>query len=147
MTRAEKTELVIIPLVGITVFLFGERLPLLIGVGSMLITASALLLLQGLLRDLWLLSKSKTVQQSGEQQKAFCICLESTVGSTGIVAGFIILGSNLNMPVLISPLLWGFLAGAVLTTGFIIKAFIVELRPFRIRRAKDHLNIIFSWPR
>jgi hypothetical protein len=145
MTTAEKIEVTLIPLVGATIWLMGEWLPTSMGIGSLLLASSMLLLFQGLLRDLWLLFKQKRDTQSGTRQELLCMCVESTVGVTGVVAGIIIFGSAIKWPVPMSSGIWSLLALAVLAMGFAIKDLIFEWRPFRIRRDKNHSNIVFSW--
>lgn len=145
MTTAEKFEAALIPLAGAAIWLMGEWLPTDIGIGSLLLASSVLLLFQGLLRDLWLLFKRKRDTPSGARQKVLCMCVESTVGVTGVVAGLIVLGSAINRLVPMSPSIWSLSAVAILIIGFVIKDFIFEWRPFRIRRDKNHLNIVFSW--
>ena len=147
MTTAEKIELALIPVAGVLVWLIAARLPAQIGTGSLLLAASVLLLLQGLIRDLWLLFKRRQQSQAGPRQEALCMCVESTVGVTGVVAGLIVLGSAADSTVFLSEMLWSFLAVTVLAIGFAIKDFVFEWRPFRIRRDKDHVNLVFSWKR
>ena len=147
MTTAERIELALIPLVGAVVWLIAERLPAQIGIGSLLLAASVLLLLQGLIRDLWLLFKRRQDSQTGPRQEALCMCVESTVGVTGVVAGVVVLGSAADSTLFVSRTLWSILAVAVLIIGFAIKDFVFEWRPFRIRRDKDHVNLVFSWKR
>ena len=146
-TTAETIELALIPLFGVVVWLITERLPAQIGIGSLLLAASVLLLLQGLIRDLWLLFKRRQQSQTGIRQEALCMCVESTVGVTGVVAGLIILGSAADSPLFLDRTLWTILAVSVLVIGFLIKDFVFEWRPFRIRRDKDHVNLVFSWKR
>lgn len=145
MTTAEKIEVTLIPLAGASIWLAREWLPSDIGIGSLLLASSVLLLFQGLVRDLWLLFKRKRDTQSGIRPEVLCMCVESTVGVTGVVVGIIILGSAINRPMPMRSWIWSFLAVAVLTIGFAIKDFIFEWRPFRIRRDKNHLNIVFRW--
>jgi hypothetical protein len=147
MTAAEKLELALIPGAGIIGWFMAARLPAQISIGALLLGASVLLLLQGLVRDLWLISQRNRQSQVGAPQEALCMCVESTVGVTGVIAGLIILGSSIDSKLSADPLLISFLTTGVLIIGFAIKDFIFELRPFRIRRDKDHLNIIFSWKR
>ena len=147
ITAAEKLELVLIPGAGIIGWFMAERPPAQISIGALLLGASVLLLLQGLLRDLWLISQRNRQSEVGAPQEALCMCVESTVGVTGVIAGFIILGSSIDSTLSADPLLIGFLTTGILIIGFAIKDFIFELRPFRIRRDKDHLNIVFSWKR
>ena len=145
MTAAEKTELALIPLAGVAIWLFGYRLPEKIGIGSLLLAASVLLLLQGLIRDLWLLYKRRQLPQDGTRREALCMCVESTVGVTGVVAGLILVGAMADMTFRVSPTLFSILAVTVLAAGFAIKDFVFEWHPFRLRRDKDHLNLVFSW--
>ena len=147
MTTAEKIELALIPVASVLVWFISERLPAQIGIGSLLLAASVLLLLQGLIRDVWLLSKRRQQSHSGPRQEALCMCVESTVGVTGVVAGLIVLGSAADSTLFVSPMLWCILAVTVLAIGFAIKDFVFEWRPFRIRRDKDHVNLVFSWKR
>ena len=147
MTTAERIELALIPLVGISVWVIAEGLPAQIGIGSLLLASSVLLLLQGLIRDLWLLFKLRQQSQTGTGNKALCMCVESTVGVTGIVAGLVVLGSAADSTLFVDRTLWTILAVSVLVLGFVIKDFVFEWRPFRIRRDKDHVNLVFSWKR
>ena len=73
------------------------------------------------------------------------MCVESTVGATGVVAGLVVLGSAMDSTLSTSPLLVSTVVIGVLVVGFAIKDLILDFRPFRIRREKDHLNIVFSW--
>ena len=147
MTTAERIELALIPFVGVAVWLTAARLPGQIGIGPLLLAASVLLLFQGLIRDLWLLFKRRQDSQIGARREALCMCVESTVGLTGIVAGLILLGSAADLTLLVGRTLWSILAVAVLAIGFAIKDLVFEWRPFRIRRDKDHVNLVFSWKR
>ena len=147
MTPAEKFEIASIPLIGIASGFIPGWLPADISIGVLLLGASVLLLAQGLIRDLWLISRSKQHSHDGTRQQALCMCVESTVGVTGVVAGLVILGSTIDSTLSASPLLISLLAIGILVFGFSVKDLILEFRPFRIRRDKDHLNIVFSWKR
>ena len=145
MSTAEKVELGMILIVGIVLWLLGASLPGHISVGSLLLGSSVLLLVQGLIRDLWLISRRNRQAQSTQPQQAMCMCVESTAGVTGVVAGLIILGSAVDSQLSLVGWVWSVLAVAVLAVGFAIKDFVLELRPFRIRREKDHMTVVFSW--
>lgn len=147
MTPAEKIELALIPMIGLAGWFSAGRLPANISIGLLLLGASVLLLLQGLIRDLWLISRRDQQAQPGAPQAALCMCVESTVGVTGIVAGLVVLGSAIDSKLSPSPLLISILAVGILSFGFAVKDLILEFRPFRLRRDKDHLNIVFSWKR
>ena len=73
------------------------------------------------------------------------MCVESTIGVTGVVTGLAVLGSALDATLALGPEARGAIAVVVLAIGFAIKDLVFELRPFRIRRDKDHLNIVFRW--
>lgn len=147
MTAAERIELALIPLACVFVWSIGGKLPGQIGVGSLLLAGSVLLLLQGLIRDLWLLFKRHQQSRESVRQEALCMCVESTVGVTGVVAGLVVLGSAADSTLVLSAMLWSISTAAVLLIGFAIKDFVFEWRPFRIRRDKDHVNLVFSWKR
>lgn len=147
LTAAEKLELALIPVAGVISVFVAERQPGQISIGVLLLGASVLLLLQGLVRDLWLISQRNRPSRDSAPQEALCMCVESTVGVTGVVAGLIILGSTIDSRLSVSPLLISLLTTGILIIGFAIKDFIFELRPFRIRRDRDHLNIVFRWKR
>ena len=145
MKTAEIIELALIPVAGAFVWWLAGRLPDQISIGSLLLAASVLLLLQGLLRDLWILAQRREHSPSGPRTEALCMCVESTVGVTGVVAGLILVGAAADKTLVMSQGLWATLAMVVLAVGFAIKDFVFEWRPFRIRRDKDHVNLVFSW--
>lgn len=147
MTPAEKIELALITMMGVASRFIAGWLPADISIGLLLLGASVLLLLQGLIRDLWLIFRRDQQSQLGAPQEALCMCVESTVGVTGVVAGLVVLGSTIDSNLSASPLLIGILVIGTLAFGFAVKDLILEFRPFRLRRDKDHLNIVFSWKR
>lgn len=145
MTVAEKIELALIPVAGATVWALGDRLPGQTGIGTLVLIASALLLAQGLIRDLWLLFRGNLGSQTGAARQALCMCVESGVGMTGVIAGLVILGSAVDYNLPTGPWFWPSLSVGVLAIGFAIKDLVFDWRPLRIRRDKDHMNIIVSW--
>jgi hypothetical protein len=154
MTTFEKIELSLIPLAGLALYLFAPALPLLfpaqLGVGRLLTLISALLLFQGLVRDLFLLAKQKRMvrsQPAMQQQPLRSMCLESTLGVMGLLlgAGLIGLGWYNDPPLMLPDWAWGCLLMLVMSVGFVIKDLVIDSRPWRIRRDKDHMNILFKW--
>ena len=143
MTKAEKIEVALIPLVGIAGWLMATRLPDHIGIGAMLLGSSGLLLFQGLIRDLWLISRRNRQAQDGSHRQALCMCVESTVGVTGVAAGLVILGRAIDLQLTVDHWVWSALAVTVMVLGYAIKDLVFEWRPFRMRRDKDHVNIVF----
>jgi hypothetical protein len=112
--------------------------------GSLLINASALLLLQGFFRDLWLLSQQKKTSPD-LQRKMQCMCAESTFGMTGILFGVILLGVGIDLTVPMPKGSWSVLVMIIMTIGFLIKDYVIEWHPFRVYKDLDHINIIFIW--
>jgi hypothetical protein len=145
MTIGEKIELSLIPVLGIGFWVIAPELPDQLGVGRLLLAASALLLLQSLVRDLWLLTRKKRASQPGPRRAVRCMCIESTVGATGIVVGAILLGSGITRLIAMDDWVWSVLVMLILGVGFVTKDYVLEWSPWRIRRDKDHMNIVFTW--
>ena len=144
MTVVERIELALIPVMGITFWFLTPILPDKLPAGRLLLLASALLLFQSLVRDVWFLSrKGRGEQELG--RAARCMCIESTVGATGIVVGAILLGAGIGQLVSMSDWSWSVLIMLVLSGGFLMKDYVVEWSPWRIRRDKDHMKIVFTW--
>ena len=85
MTRPEIGELCLIPLVASGIVLFADALPERVSVGQLMLYAFGLLMLQSLLRDLWLLRAARARIRTEPKCEAACMCLESTVGVFGLL--------------------------------------------------------------
>lgn len=144
MTTAEKIELALIPLLGICSWLIASELPNQMDIGQLLLAMSAFLLLQSLIRDLWLLANQRGTQPE-LQRKIRCMCAESTVGMTGIIVGIVLLGVGIDASLPMSNLSWSILVMAIMSLGFIMKDYVIEWNPFRLHKDLDHINIIFTW--
>jgi hypothetical protein len=147
MTLAEKIELGLISAVGAGFWAFAPALSSRIEVGILVMYAAALLLLQSLLRDLWLLVKSKRAAQMGPPRAAQCMCVESTVGITGIAIGAVLTSVGLGKPIVMDAWRWSVPAVLVMMIGFLIKDYVLETKPWRVRRDIDHVNILVVWKR
>ncbi|MGH8128428.1 MAG: hypothetical protein ACRETC_08685 [Gammaproteobacteria bacterium] len=147
MTRNEKVELTAVPVLGIGFWLVAPLLPDRLSIGALLLVAAVLLLLQSLVRDVALLTQQRRVTHSGSQRAARCMCIESAIGVTGVAAGLALLGAGLGRSFAMPPWAWGVLAVIVTGFGFVIKDYVVTWTPWRIRRDKDHVNIVISWKR
>ena len=145
MTKREKAELVLILLAGCGVFSIAALLPNQLSIGNFLLTMSALLLLQSLIRDVVILLNTGRVEQSTDTKRMRCMCLESTIGMTGIVVGAGILGLGIDPQIRLGQSEWTIATMLILGTGYAIKDFILQSNPWRIVREKNHLNIVFSW--
>ena len=148
MTKLEKTELAMIPLSGLIAYLISAELPWQISVGNALLMFSALLLLQSLIRDLAILflRRKDSAQVVPLAPKVMqCLCVESAIGMTGVLVGVGILGLGISQQIQMDKLSWGFSVACLVGVGFAIKDFVVQTKPWRIFRDKDHINIVVSW--
>ena len=145
MTGAEKVELGLIAATGVGFSVVAPSLSPQVELGNLVLYASALLLLQSLLRDIWLLIKARKMAQAGSIRVARCMCAESTVGITGLAIGATLMGFGWGQPITMSGWVWGVQSTLVLMTGFLLKDYVLESRPWRIRRDSDHVNILVRW--
>jgi hypothetical protein len=145
MNVAEMVELVLIPVIAAGFWWFAAALPDHLGLGRLLLSSSALLLFQSLLRDIWLLAKARRRARSGAPRVARCMCIESIVGMSGIVIGVMVFASGIGISLTMQRWSWSLFAAIVLATGFLMKDYVLEVKPWRLRRDKDHVNIIVKW--
>jgi hypothetical protein len=73
------------------------------------------------------------------------MCVESSVGATGIVLGASLMGLGISTPIEMTPLLWVGSVFIVTLCGFLIKDWVFQWNPWRFYKEKDHINIVFSW--
>ena len=145
MKTREKIELGLIPVVVAGVGLAGRWLPVQLGTGSLLVIACLTWLVQGGLRDLWLLHLVKSSPANTPRRRLPCMCLESSVGLTGVVVGVILALCNVGGQVALSPARWMLLTAAVLALGFVAKDLVISWRPLGVRRDPEHHSIVFTW--
>jgi hypothetical protein len=148
MNKAGIVELTLIPVLGTGLWWIAAKLPDHIELGRLLLGASALLLFQSLIRDLWLLANApRKAQQASPPRVARCMCVESMVGITGIVIGLTLFGWSIGKPVPMGRWSWSIVAMLVMAAGFLMKDYVLETKPWRLRRDTNHLNIIVKWKR
>lgn len=145
LTPAEKIELVAIP-AGVAVAWWltprgGWRLE----TGELLAGGALLLLVQGFFRDLWLLREARRQAMHTPVREARCLCVESALGLTGIVAGIGLAGLGLTNPVTFGATGLALGVGGTMTAGYLLKDFVFEWAPWKIYREKDHAQVIFRW--
>jgi hypothetical protein len=140
----EKVELGLIPVVVAIIGLAGRSLPAQLGSGSLLVIACLAWLVQGGLRDLWLLYLVKS-QPAATPRRLACMCLESSVGLTGLVIGVVLAVGNVGGRHTLNANRWMLLAAVVLTVGFLAKDLVISWRPLGVRRDPDHHSIVFTW--
>lgn len=145
MKTREKIELGLIPLAVVLVGWSSSRLPARLGVGALLVIACLGWLVQGGVRDLWLLYLTKTRADSAPRRKVACMCVESTFGLTGLLVGLGLALAGLGGEVMLTPSRWMILTAAVLAVGFAAKDYVIGWRPLGIRREPEHHSFIFTW--
>lgn len=147
ITRAEKIESGLIALAIGAVTMLAKWLPDSLELGSLLAIGALALLVQGLLRDLWLLAKQRKQAMgiAAHQEEARCMCMESTVGLSGVFAGVVITAVGVSAVVPMAAWAWPLGGMAVWGVGFVMKDVVIQWSPWKLRRVKDHGSILVRW--
>lgn len=141
--RPQQVECGLIGVATAGVALLSGRAPRELELGTLLAVGSIALLVQGFFRDLWILREQR--RRPTPVEHASCMCLESTIGLAGILAGLVLAASGLRLPVTLAPWMWPALALAVWSTGFALRDFVVQWKPWAIRRVANHGSLIVRW--
>lgn len=145
-TRAEKIELALVALAVCALAQWSGRLPFSLELGSALAIGALALLGQGLLRDLWLLSRRRlTGGMQGPREEARCMCLESTIGLAGVIAGVVLTAAAVTIRIKWVPWFWPGAGATVWIAGFLMKDMVIQWSPWKVRRIKDHGSILVRW--
>jgi hypothetical protein len=132
-------------LIGLSVAvvaLESKHLPESLETGTLVVGAALALLLQGFARDVYLLARSRRNRVPCES--AACICAESTVGLSGVLVGLAFTLEGVGSIIVLKWWVWPVLASFVWSLGFIMKDFVIQWRPWAIRRIEDHGSIIIK---
>jgi hypothetical protein len=143
MSPAEKVEVAgIVVVVGVIAAL-RTHLPARIELGDVVLGAAALLLVQGLVRDLARLRAARRLAAQSPR-KVTCMCAESTIGATAIFAGLILV--FVATPVVLRPpaFVWPVAVAAVMVFGFLTRSLVLDWREKRFRWETDH-NVNVAW--
>ncbi|HKQ30874.1 MAG TPA: hypothetical protein VJS66_06280 [Burkholderiales bacterium] len=147
MTRAKWTEIgaIVTASIGSAMLpldLFSELTP-----GEIVLYLSGLLLAQGLVRDLILLLRNRGAAHGGVFKESQCLCLESAIGTIGVVVGACLFMSSTATPVTVTGLGVAVGMALTLTIGLLIKDLVIVWNPLGIRREKNPLGTIIRSPR
>ncbi len=145
ITRAEKIELGLVVLATAVLALSAVHLPDTLELGAFLALAALALLGQGLVRDLWLLTKQRKAGADAHREEARCMCLESTVGLGGVLTGVLLTAFAVPFTVRMAEWAWPVAGGLVWGAGFAIKDMVIQWSPWKVRRVKDHGSILVRW--
>ncbi|MEO6992193.1 MAG: hypothetical protein ABI273_01070, partial [Lacunisphaera sp.] len=134
LSIAEKVELSAIPLALVLALFLVPPSGATIELGELIAGAALLLLLQGFFRDLWLLRQARRSPALTPARSARCMCVESTVGLTGVIAGIALLGFGLTKRIHLTPIGLPLGIASILVVGFLLKDFVFEWSPWKIYR-------------
>ena len=145
MTNLEKVELAAIPVATALAWFAPPDPAFTLKVGGLVTAASLLLLLQGFCRDVWLWLAARRATEKPAPHSAQCMCVESALGLTGILAAAGLTAFRFGPDLAVTPSGLSAVVGAVLVAGFLLKDFVFEWSPWKIYRAKDHATLQFRW--
>jgi hypothetical protein len=140
-----RVEVALIPVAVAAVALGARWLPTAVGSGELLAGACLAWLVQGGLRDAWLLYRMKSRPDGAPRRRLPCMCLESSAGFTGVIVGGALAALGRGGSVTMTPLRWATLAAAVFALGFWLREVVITWRPLGLRREPDHHTIVFTW--
>lgn len=143
MKASENVELGLIAAAICTMAVVSPRLPATAQWGYVVLGFGLLFLGQTLLRDLWLMWKQRGISRSA-MPAAQCTCLESVVGFAPVIVSLVLLSSGRGGSVQVSAWLWVVISAIVMLAGFVVKDFVLEWNPLRIRREPEHVNWRFA---
>lgn len=135
MTRAERIELGLMATTVAVVALGTPGLRWTPAVGALIGYGAALLLAQGLVRDVAQLIARRVT--SAQRQRIVCLCAESSVGIGLIAIAIALTLAGISEPVMVSRCALVAGVAVVLVFGFVAKDYVIT-----IRREKDHARII-----
>ena len=145
LSIAEKVELAAIPLGTALVWWLAPHPGFTAELGTLVAGGALAILLQGFLRDLWLLREARRQAPATPVRAARCMCVESALGLTGVVAGVALTGIGLTRTCFLSPTGLTAAVAAAFVVGFILKDFVFEWSPWKIYREKNHAQVIVRW--
>lgn len=118
------------------------RLPPRLPLGEVILGASALLLAQGLVRDvaikLWP-PPACPVGPGGAARS--CLCAESTVGTAGVAAGVLALLAAVPIQVPLPSWSWPVAILVIGAFGFLIKSLVIDWKNRRVIVVSDHRTV------
>ena len=73
------------------------------------------------------------------------MCLESTVGLSGVVAGVVFTVAGAPSVVAVAEWVWPMAGALVWLAGYAMKDVVIQWSPWKLRRVKDHGSLIVRW--
>jgi hypothetical protein len=117
--------------------------PARMSVADLALLGAALLLAQGLTRDVARLVQLR-LHPRERGGGPVCMCVESVVGASVILAALTTLacGSSATMTMTMTRLAWTGGALVIMLVGFAVKDAVFDWRARRVRRASDHAKLV-----
>ena len=143
MSGLEKVELGVIALLVICSYFFTASFAETVTLGLGLVWIAGLIFVQSLIRDLVFMVIKK--RQLGSQVEQHCFCLESLLGVSVLLAGFLLFFSGATFVIAMNKAIYALCIFLTLVVGFLIKDLVFTWKPVGIRREKNHMNIIVKW--
>lgn len=140
MSFATWEKVAIAVLVG-GVALVRARLPVKIELGEAVLASAALLLVQGLIRDLVRLRMARA-QAKHSAPRVTCVCAESTLGASAIVIGMLLVFALSPVVLRVPPIAWPIAVGLVSVFGFATRHLVLDWRTRRLRWEPDHTGVV-----
>jgi hypothetical protein len=136
----------VVAAVSIGVAAFAAHLPRRVALGDLLLAGAALLLVQGLVRDVARLvatarDQSSSHREPGARRSARCTCVESGIGVFAIVAGAVLVFAGSSMRFAMPAFAWPALTGGVTLIGWLVRDVVFDLRVRRFRLERDHASL------
>ena len=143
MKKSDLLELFAVAVVTGGVAAARGLLPTRIELGNVVLGAAALLLFQGLIRDLVRVRAARRAA-AASTRTVTCMCAESTIGVTVILVGLVLVFAT--SPVVLRLPRYGWPGGvaAVMLFGFAIRNLVLDWRERRFRFESDHA-VIVAW--
>ncbi|MGF1572976.1 MAG: hypothetical protein ACFCU1_07875 [Sumerlaeia bacterium] len=147
----DQVEITIILAVVVILLPLGYFLPKGLPLGEVILYSAALLLFQGLVRDLAVkvyppkscevVQIPQTDQHGNRSTIKTCMCAESTIGIVGVVSGVLLLFSGWKLVLQFPWYSWPLGGAAVLLGGFFLKSIVIDWKNKRLMRVQDHRTI------
>lgn len=140
MSFASWEKVGIVLLVG-AVTLGRGMLPSKIDIGEAVLLSAALLLVQGLVRDIVRLRMARA-RSTGTVARVTCVCAESTLGVSLIVIGALLVFGTNPFVLRIPAVGWPSAVGLVAAFGFATRHLVIDWRTRRLRWEPDHMGVV-----
>ncbi len=139
-----RVELALVAAAVVVTGLLSPRLPRNASLGDLLMVAAVVIFVQSLGRDLVRLRRARAGGSSASQ--VTCVCVESTVGLSAVVAGIALSLFWAPVRVPMAPAVWPLALAILALSGTLSRELVLDWRALRIRREPDHLARL-AWRR